>query len=87
MSLCDQVLGAGSRAVVRAVRVAGGVQGAGSRGACSRAGEGRRVLIACWARAERRGAAETDLHRFESRGLLEVRHVAYEVFIGITTKE
>ena len=38
------------------------VQGAGSRGACSRAGAGRRVSLACWARAGRRGALETDLH-------------------------
>ena len=44
------------------------VQGAGYRGACSRAGAGRRVSLACWARAGRRGAAETDLH-FQSRGL------------------
>ena len=44
------------------------VQGAGSRGACSRAGAGRRVSLAFWARAGRRGAAETDLH-FQSRGL------------------
>ena len=44
------------------------VQGAGYRGACSRAGAGRRVSLACWARAGRRVAAEMDLH-FQSRGL------------------
>ena len=52
------------------------VQGAGSRGACSRAGAGRRVSLAGWARAGRRGAAETDLH-FRSRGLFVI-HLYYE---------
>jgi hypothetical protein len=36
------------------------VEGAGSAGACSRAGAGRRVAGACWARVERRGASDGD---------------------------
>ena len=50
------------------------VHGAGSGVACSRAEAGRRVRVACWARAGRHGGRESDLHRVSGERFFSLEH-------------